>query len=292
MGGYSIFHETMADMTWVEIERAAKQGAIVLFPAASLTGFGPAMPCAGTIYEAYVWCKLIKRELERKSVQTLLAPPLYWAINPYSASSGSFDIRPEVIKGLFEDVIRNLEKWGFKNVFFGSWHGANEKTLREVCKDACDNLEIKASLILPVSRVRPSYKLTGEEEHVVITPNSKKTMPASKYLNISAGSNEVSYLTAFYPDLVDIDLVKTLKPTELTGEQFREISQKPDGFEILKKMLPDGYIGDPASYDEKAGKEYIEDSAINVATTIEAYMNGTYKPPEGFKEVFWEGSDN
>ena len=30
-GGYSIFHETMADMTWLEVERAARNGAVVLW---------------------------------------------------------------------------------------------------------------------------------------------------------------------------------------------------------------------------------------------------------------------
>lgn len=28
--GYSIFHETMVDMTWQEVEQAAKDGAIIL----------------------------------------------------------------------------------------------------------------------------------------------------------------------------------------------------------------------------------------------------------------------
>jgi len=33
-GGYSILNETMVDMTWPELEKAARQGAIVLLPTA------------------------------------------------------------------------------------------------------------------------------------------------------------------------------------------------------------------------------------------------------------------
>lgn len=30
--GYSIFDETMVDMAWPEVEKASREGAIVLFP--------------------------------------------------------------------------------------------------------------------------------------------------------------------------------------------------------------------------------------------------------------------
>ena len=33
-GGYSIFHETMVDMNWPDVESAAEQGAVILLPTA------------------------------------------------------------------------------------------------------------------------------------------------------------------------------------------------------------------------------------------------------------------
>jgi creatinine amidohydrolase len=287
-GGYSIFHGTMADMTWVEVDKAAKDGAVVIFPTAGITQFGPAMPTAGNTYETYIWARHIRKELEDKGVRTIIAPPFYWAINRHNADyPGTFNIRPEIVKGLLSDAVANLNKWGFKNVFFGSWHGLNEKTIMEVCKEANSNLGIKAALIFPVHRVRSSYGLTGKEEHVLIVPSSEVKKPYSKYVNFHAGSNEVSYMSAYYPDLVDLDLVKTLKPTNLTGKEFGMLIRQPGG---LAKRTPGGYVGDPASYDAKWGKAYIESSARMAAKGIATYLDGTYKLPENFGKVTWGSS--
>ena len=43
-GGYSIFHETMADMTWLEVERAARNGAVVLWGLGVIEEHGPHLP--------------------------------------------------------------------------------------------------------------------------------------------------------------------------------------------------------------------------------------------------------
>ena len=52
-GGYSIFHETMADMTYPEIEAAAKRHAILLWPMGVIEEHGPQLPLGTDIYNAY-----------------------------------------------------------------------------------------------------------------------------------------------------------------------------------------------------------------------------------------------
>jgi len=49
-GGYSIFPETMVDMTWPEVEKAAKEGAIVLMTTAVIEEHGPHMTCGIDTY--------------------------------------------------------------------------------------------------------------------------------------------------------------------------------------------------------------------------------------------------
>ena len=61
--GYSIFHETMADMTWQEVEKAAEEGAVILLPTAVIEEHGPHMGCGVDTYLAYQTCKLARREL-------------------------------------------------------------------------------------------------------------------------------------------------------------------------------------------------------------------------------------
>ena len=56
--GYSLFDETMVDMAWPEIEKAAQEGAIVLLPTGVIEEHGPHMGLAVDIYLAYILCKL------------------------------------------------------------------------------------------------------------------------------------------------------------------------------------------------------------------------------------------
>ena len=48
--GYSLFDETMVDMAWPEIEKAAQEGAIVLLPTGVIEEHGPHMGLAMDIY--------------------------------------------------------------------------------------------------------------------------------------------------------------------------------------------------------------------------------------------------
>jgi creatinine amidohydrolase len=279
--GYSIFHETMADMKWVDIAKAAKNGAVILFPTAGITEHGPHMACSVDTYETYIWSKLIRRELEAGGIQTLIAPPFFWAVNERKISfPGSFSISPEVAKALFLDVLKNLDKWGFEDIIFLSWHGENEASIMNACKEARSDLGIKATFLLPAHRARPIYKITGEEEHIILMPSAENSKPRSKYSNIHAGGVEVGYMDAFFPDIVDHEILKTLEPTNITWEELLELESQPDE---LNKRMPDGYIGDPANYDTEGSKISFEDSAKRATVTIAAYLNGSYKTPKELK---------
>jgi len=63
-GGYSIFHETMVDMTFQEVEEAAKRGAIVLWPMGVIEEHGPHLPLGTDIYGAYAGIKHAARLLK------------------------------------------------------------------------------------------------------------------------------------------------------------------------------------------------------------------------------------
>jgi hypothetical protein len=75
--GYSIFDGTMVDMTYPEIEKAAQEKAIVLFPTGVIEEHGPHLPLGVDTYEAYIKAKLLKAELEKKGIRALIAPPFY-----------------------------------------------------------------------------------------------------------------------------------------------------------------------------------------------------------------------
>jgi len=121
--GYSIFQETMADMTWQEVEKAAKDGAIILLPTAVVEEHGPHMGCGVDTYLAYQTCKLARRELESRGIKALIVPPFYWGINRTThIFPGTFTVRDKTMKAVLDDILSSLKSWGFTQIFNINWH--------------------------------------------------------------------------------------------------------------------------------------------------------------------------
>src|SRR5512135_3367460 len=115
----NIFEETMAHMTYVQIEEAAREGTLVIFPVGVIEEHGPHLPLAVDTYGAYLQAKLIKGELEKKGIPSLIAPPFYWGINNATGSFiGSFSVREETMVNVLWDAMASLKRWGFEKVFF------------------------------------------------------------------------------------------------------------------------------------------------------------------------------
>ncbi|MBW2610504.1 MAG: creatininase family protein, partial [Deltaproteobacteria bacterium] len=112
--GYSIFHETMADMSWPEVQKASEEGAIILFPTGVIEQHGPHMCTGVDTYLAYVYARILKEKLETKGVKSLIVPPFYWGITGYRGTyPGSFTCRAETVKAVYYDILDCLNEWGF-----------------------------------------------------------------------------------------------------------------------------------------------------------------------------------
>ncbi|MDH5696402.1 MAG: creatininase family protein [Dehalococcoidia bacterium] len=277
--GYSIFDETMVDMTWPEVEKAAEEGAIVLLPTGVIEEHGPHMGLGVDAYISYLVCRLIRRELEATGIKTLIAPPYYWGINQCTgAFPGSFTVRKETIKAVLHDILASLKRWGFTYVFNINWHGDQEHNLAilEAINEAGIDTGIRAYCILEDSLVT-RLGLTGKEDYVIIQKSPFPPEPPPKYLQIHAESTETSIMLHYFPDQVDAELARTLKSTDLT---FDDLMVWRQGWSDARKVTPLGYFGDPASFDLQAGKRLIEGYVQNVASLIESFIRGNYQPPE------------
>ena len=78
--GYSIFHETIADMTWMEVEKAAENNPVLLVPIGSIEQHGPHLPIGTDTYLVYLLSLLTKKELEKQEIPAVIAPPYYFGI--------------------------------------------------------------------------------------------------------------------------------------------------------------------------------------------------------------------
>ena len=267
-GGYSIFHETMVDMAWPEVEKAAKDGAVVLMTTGVIEEHGPHMSCGTDAYLGYFLCKLTRRELESKGVKAVIAPPFFWGVN--SATSvfpGSFAIRPETAKALLGDIFASLKAMGFRHVFNINAHGdgQHKKAVIEAILEAQKATGMDIRSLVPEEDVR-RMGLTGEPPSwVLLHRMPADESPRTPYLDIHAGAGETGIVAAFYPGLVDVALAKTLPPTTLKPAQAGE------WLKDARKVTPGGYVGDPAKFKVEEARAYLPEWCRLMAEAIAAH---------------------
>jgi creatinine amidohydrolase len=268
--GYSIFDETMVDLAWPEVEAAIKQKAIVLLPVGVIEEHGPHMGLAVDIYAACMVARLAKHQLESRGIQTLIAPPFYWGINGFTSRfAGSFSVRPETMKAVLLDTLASLKNWGVNYIFILNWHGEGKHNLviLEAVKEAQTLLSLKAYYIVP-DIPGSSFDLQGKEDCVLIEKTESANSP-SQYLDIHAGSSETAVMLNYFPQQVNVKMAKTLKPTQITVEDLEVLRKFGDE---VRKMIPSGYIGDPAGYNIEGGKREVEEKALKYAALIESVI--------------------
>ncbi|MFC1942616.1 creatininase family protein [Chloroflexota bacterium] len=278
--GYSLFDETMVDMSWPGIEKSARQGAIVLLPVGIIEEHGPHMGLAVDTCVACLLAKMARKELESRKIKTLIAPPYYWGISSGTSTfAGTFSVRKETMKALIYDILASLKGWGLNRVFTVNWHADYDHvmTLLETVKEARINTGIEACSILTDFDVR-RFRLTGREDHIIVRKMPPPQQPPPQYVDIHAGSLETGIMMKYFPDQVDAELARTLKRTELSYRDLKVLGSGTS--DEIRKQIPGGYFGDPASYDVEAAERFIEGNALDIANLIESFLKGSYRPPE------------
>ena len=277
-GRLNIFEETMAHMTYVQIEEAARKGVIVLFPTGVIEEHGPHLPLAVDVYGSYLQSRAIKKELEVKEIKALIAPPFYWGINIATGSfGGSFTSREETVVSVLFDAMACLKHWGFDQVFFINHHmdGGHVKALKKAIQKGRMEIGIAARWVIDQFFAK-RLGLKEEEPHLLIHKSSIAFGPPPVNLNIHAEAYETSFMWHYLPDLVNLEVCKALKPTNLT---LKDLDVWGKGGSEARKITPQGYFGDPAAADPERGKSEIETFGKVAAEAIEAFLQGYYFPP-------------
>jgi creatinine amidohydrolase len=277
-GRVNIFEETMAHMTYLQIEEAAKDDAIVLFPSGVIEEHGPHLPLAVDVYGAYLQSSMVKSELERKGIKSLIAPPFYWGINVATGSfGGSFSCREETMISVLFDAMSSLKKWGFDRIFFINHHmdGGHMKALNQAIQKAREEIGMGIYLVIDQFFAK-GLGLKTDGPHLLIYQSLFPSGPSSPYLNIHAEGHETSFMWHYLPELVNEEVWKTLKPTDLSFDDFLVWVR---GGTEARKVTPQGYFGDPTTASPEKGREEMEAYGGRAAGVIEAFLRGHYSPP-------------
>lgn len=242
---FSVFEDTMVEMTWQEVQSAADKGAIALLPIGIVEGHGPHLDLSADFYISTLNCRYLKQELEDRGIDTLIIPPFYWGISlDVARYAGTFSVRPETMKGLLTDIFASLKSWGFRRIFIQNAHGdhLHVDTIKSAIADANDG---------PDFRVYFMWELGIEIDCDIKLPPTREDRYQPDY---HAGAVETAQMAAFFPEKLRRDVAKGLKPQ--------------DSFHPL------AYCGDPASFDLEFNiTEYTYADTMLDALKIEAILN-------------------
>lgn len=249
---YSIFSETMADMTYQQVEDAARRKLPVLFPIAVIEEHGPHM-CLGTdTYLAYNLARDVKKGLLAARVESIIAPVYYWGINAaMNGFAGSFSVKQETMASVLFELIECLKNWGFENFFLLNIHGDYEHNLAmsKAAKKANEEFGLGAySVVTELFAHRA--KLKGRAPYILTYHMEFDT--SSQYLDIHAGAYETSLMVDQFPNLVDIDKAQSLSSSQTTIEGLKAWLK---GGVKAREVTPLGYLGNPSAVDVQTARE-------------------------------------
>jgi creatinine amidohydrolase len=247
--GYSIFKQTMVDMTYPEIEEVIAKDGCVLFPVSVVEEHGPHL-CTGTdVYLTQAICEKISLRLRELGLETVIAPPFYWGVNSITNGfTGSFEIKPETMLTLLLEILENLKKWGFNKIFLFNFHGdfVHIKTIIEAVSKAYTKQNIGAYFVNDTNLFTQLGFMETQPYLIKVMMKTDTETKESKYIDVHAGAFETSWMIRNFKELVNIPLAHTLEPSYTTQ---RDLMQWTKGGECAKKITPLGYCGNPADID-------------------------------------------
>lgn len=268
-GGYSIFHETLADMTLPEIERAAKSGAVPLWGLGVIEQHGPHLPLGTDVYVPMAVLRLARRLLASRAIEAVIVPPFYWGVNHVTASYvGSFVVRPAVFVALMTDVFTSLKKDGFDRVFCLSGHGdaVHNRTILDGVRQGSAAAAIDGRMVVSRSMVaRLGFDPADPHLAIAVDEGSGSSGP----IDVHAGLWETSLMWAAFPAVVRSDLLPGLVPTDFAPADLAE--WRKGGDHALGKS-PLGYVGDPAAASREQGLNLLRREAERVADAVAATL--------------------
>ncbi len=204
-------------------------------------------------------------------MKALIVPPFYWGVNIATGSfSGSFTSREETVVSVLFDAMACLKRWGFDQVFFINHHmdGGHVKALDKAIQKARMEIGIAALWVIDQFFVK-RLGLKEDEPRLLIHKSLIASGPPPLNLNIHAEAYETSFMWHYLPDLVNYEVLRTLKPTNLTLKDLEVWSR---GGSEARRVTPQGYFGDPAAADPERGRIEIETLGKVAAEAISAFL--------------------
>lgn len=276
-----IFADTIAEMTWFEVEQAAKEGAVLLWAFGVIEQHGPHLPTGTDVYLPSARLRGVRAALAHRGITALIVPPYYWGVNVVSGSfPASPNVRPEIMKELMADVFAGFARDGFRQVFCVSGHGdaAHNRTVHGGIALGRSRTGLDISFVIDSALAKriglalddPCLTLTDagkpDAAHTPLVSSPSAPVPERKFIDVHAGQWETSIMMHCCAPLVRESVRPTLKSTDYGMEDLLTWRQ---GYEAARRKTPLGYFGDPAAATREEGARSLAASVAQAADAIE-----------------------
>lgn len=266
-----IFAGTIAEMTWPEVEKAAQEGAVLLWALGVIEQHGPHLPTGTDVYVPQARLREVQRLLAAKGMRALIVPPYYWGVNHVSGSfPASYSVRPEVMVEVMSDVFSSIAKEKFRHVFCISGHGdaLHNQAIYDGVKAGAARAGIDVSFVVSEALAK-RMGLAADDRLLTLYPGPGG--PPPKFMDVHAGSGETSAMMHSYTGLVRDDVRQTLKSTDF---EMPDLLEWRKGLDDARRKTPLGYLGDPAAATAEAGARSLAQAAQAMADVIERRVRG------------------
>jgi creatinine amidohydrolase len=171
-------------ITMADFKRHLKKTQTIIFPFGTVEEHGNHLPLNTDTLIVY---EILRRVVRKRKV--FLAPPLYYGVcTTTSQHPGTISIRPETLRTITYDLVREAYKKGLRNIFLITGHGGglHSSALKEVAENLIEEL-----MGLKIAVICPYDILYKELSDLADTPNDSH-----------AGEIETSIVLALAPELV------------------------------------------------------------------------------------------
>ena len=248
------FAGTIAEMTWSEVDAAARRGAVVLWAIGVIEQHGPHLPAGTDVYVPMSTLLGVKAELAQQGREALVLPPFYWGVNHVSSAfPASYGLSPDLMVATISELLQSVARDGFGHIFCLSGHGdaLHNSSLHRGVQQAREGGSTCQFHHLVDAPLAARIGVAQDDPAIVVLPETPDAPQlVTPFADVHAGDWESSLMfvggdglvRAGYEELPD------------TGLDADDLARWRLGGRDARAVTPEGYLGDPASATPDRGR--------------------------------------
>lgn len=246
-------------MSWQEIREAQKSNPVIIIPAGTVETQGP---------YTYIGleCVIPQRlgEEVAKRTNALVVPTIPFGYSTlFQDFPGTITLRPEILSGLYEDVVHSIARHGFDHLLFLAMHVPNQPMMEQVAHKVRDELGLLIAWINP-GRLAPAVMKEVSPDYA-----------AARGHGADPGLSQAMYLE---PEMVDTSRIvpnqarKEYQDMPLDG-MMPMFKNYPLGMAIrLQDVSPtSGGYGDPTLATKEQGEKIFKRMVEHVTAVVQKF---------------------